>query len=646
MKAKIIFVIIAIAAVGVVAFFIGRSTGHDHGGAGTAEAKTLYTCGMHPQVIQDKPGNCPICGMKLTLIKRSTGGATVADAGERKIKYYKSTMIPGEVNETPGKDSMGMGMVPVYEDEAAAAEASTISIDPVTIQNMGMRTGTVTRGPLRRVIRTVATIDYNEPALAEVTTKFKGWIEKLYVDATGQQVHQGEPLFEIYSPELYSAQIEYLLALRGAPATDPAGRAALLESARLKLKFFDISDEQIAELERTRQPKKTLRVGAPIDGFVTEKRAVEGMMAEAGMKLYRLADLGLVWVYAEVYEQDLPFIQLGQEALVSLSYLPDRQFRGRVTYIYPTVDEKTRTARVRMEFHNPGYLLKPGMFASVALRAELEPSTLLVPDMAILRSGEKNTVFVAFDGGRFEPRTVTLGPRAEDDMYQVLSGLNDGERVVTSGQFMLDSESQLREAIQKMLHPKKPGAAEAATHAGHGPQPPASATATGPASAAERHAYVCPMPEHVSIEYQHPGKCPLCGMILVPVSAVALAKMQPGGKVEYYTCPMPEHGDVKLDQPGKCPKCGMTLIPVMPKPAPPADAHAGHGAPVPVPSPLYTCPMKEHADVVSDQPGQCPKCEMKLVESSKVKHAKLAEENWRKQHPTPVPAPAAPQHQH
>jgi membrane fusion protein, copper/silver efflux system len=642
MRAKIIFVIFGIAAVGIGAFFIGRSTGHKHAAAGESpqEAKTLYTCGMHPNVIQDQPGNCPICGMKLTLIKRSTGGAPAAGSGERKLKYYKSTMIPGEVRETPGKDSMGMDMVPVYEDEAAAADAATISIDPVTIQNMGIRAATVTRGPLRRVIRTVGTIDYNEPALADVTTKFRGWIEKLYVDATGKQVHRGEPLFEIYSPELYSAQTEYLLALRGAPATDPEGRNAMLESARLKLKFFDISDEQVAELEKTRQPTKTLRVAAPIDGFVTEKMVVEGMMTEAGMRLYRLADLGLVWVYAEVYEQDLPFIQLGQEALVTLSYLSDRQFRGRVTYIYPTVDEKTRTARVRMEFHNPGYLLKPGMFASVQLRAELELSALLVPDMAILRSGEKNTVFVALDGGNFDPRTVTLGPRAEDDMYQVLSGLTDGERVVTSGQFMLDSESQLREAIQKMLHPKKPGETEVAAHAGHGTQPEASAAAE-PSSAVEPHTYVCPMPEHVSIEYQHPGKCPLCAMTLVPVSAEALAKMQPGGKVEYYTCPMPEHSDVKLDKPGKCPKCDMTLIPVMPKPAPLADTHAEHSAAAPVPSPLYTCPMEEHADVVSDKPGQCPKCEMKLVETSKVKHAKLAEDNWRKQHPAP-----APQHQH
>jgi RND family efflux transporter MFP subunit len=576
MKSKLVFIIIGIVAVGG-AFFIGRSTGHKHAAGETAqEAKTLYTCGMHPQVIQDKPGNCPICGMKLTPLKRSTGGpAAPAASGERKIKYYKSTMIPGEVRESPGKDSMGMDMVAVYEDEAAAAEPATISIDPVTIQNMGMRTGVVTNGPLRRVIRTVGTIDYNEPALTDVTTKFKGWIEKLYVDATGQLVMKRDPLFEIYSPELWSAQTEYLIALRRASTADQDDRDAL-QSARLKLKYFDVPDEQIAELERTRQPTKTLRIVAPQDGFVIHKRVVEGQMVDSGMMIYRLADLGLVWVYAEVYEQDLPFIQLGQEALVRLSYLPDRQFRGRVTYVYPTVDEKTRTARVRMEFHNPGYLLKPGMFASVELRAELEPSALLVPNMAVLRSGEKNTVFVALDGGKFDPRTVTLGPRAEDDMYQVLSGLKEGERVVTSGQFMLDSESQLREAIQKMLHPEKPGEAEAATRAGHGAQTAAAMAATETSSGAEPHTYVCPMPEHVSIEYEHPGKCPLCGMALVPVSASVLAKMQPGGKVEYYTCPMPEHGDVKLDKPGKCPRCGMTLIPVMESPPQPDTTKREH----------------------------------------------------------------------
>ena len=176
-------------------------------------------------------------------------------------------------------------------------------------------------------------------------------------------------------------------------------------------------------------------------------------MVDAGMKLYRLADLGIVWVYAQIYEQDLPYVQLGQEAVVKLSSLPDREFRGRVTYIYPNVDEKTRTARVRMEFENPGYFLKPGMFVSVQINAELEPSALLVPDSAVLRSGEKNTVFVALDGGKFEPRTVALGPEAENDLYRGHQRVEEGERVVTSGQFMLDSESQLREAIEKMREP-------------------------------------------------------------------------------------------------------------------------------------------------------------------------------------------------
>jgi hypothetical protein len=382
-------------------------------------------------------------------------------------------------------------------------------------------------------------------------------------------VHRGDPLFEIYSPELYSAQREYLLSLE--EGTNVLDGASLKGSAITKLKFFDISSEQIAELERTRVAKKALRVTAPRDGIVVEKMAVEGQMVDAGMKLYRLADLAIVWVLSQVYEQDLAFVQLGQEATVSLSYLPDRKFRGRVTYIYPTVDEKTRTARVRMEFHNPGYFLKPGMFATVELQVELESSTLLVPDMAVLRSGERNTVFVALAGGKFEPRTVTLGPRSENNMYQVLAGLNEGERVVTSGQFMLDSESQLREAIQKMLKPSERQSVGASERESEG----ASSTLSAP-NAPRSTTYICPMPEHVSLKYAKPGKCPLCGMALVPVSAELLAKIQPGGHIENYTCPMPEHSDVKLDKSGKCPRCGMTLIPVMELPRAPLTPTPEH----------------------------------------------------------------------
>ena len=505
--------------------------GDSNKGSQTA-AEQLYTCGMHPQVIQNKPGNCPICGMKLTPVRKQAAAPQAAASAERKIKFYKSTMNAGETSPGPAKDSMGMDMVPVYESEPGATDSQLITVDPVTIQNMNIHTATVTRGPLRHLVRTVGAIEYNEASLADVTTKFKGWVEKLYVDTTGQLVMKGEPLFEIYSPELYSAQREYLLGLEG---TNAPGGSALKASALTKLKFFDISDEQIAELERTREPSKTLRILSPQDGFVIEKTVVGGQLADAGTKLYRLADLGLVWVQAQVYEQDLPYVKLGQEATVTISYLPDREFRGRVTYIYPSVDEKTRTARVRMEFHNPGYFLKPGMFATVQVLSELAPSALLVPNMAVLRSGEKNTVFIAREGGKLEPRTVTLGPQAENNTYQVLSGLDEGDRVVTSGQFLLDSESQLREAIQKMNSPQS---AVSTTHQGHAPM---EAAATNPqlrvpvTSLTNVVKYICPMPEHVSIEYDHPGKCPLCGMTLVPVGAATLSKIQPGGKLLYYT---------------------------------------------------------------------------------------------------------------
>jgi multidrug efflux pump subunit AcrA (membrane-fusion protein) len=569
---KTIFLFLLMAAVGTGVFMAGCSKEGEHGATATEESKTLYTCGMHPQVIQDHPGNCPICGMKLTPVRKqatpeSTSRSASAQAGERKIKYYKSTMMPGEVRQTPGKDSMGMDMVPVYEDQAVASESQSIAIDPVTIQNMDIRTAAVIRGPLRRTVRTVGVVEYNETTLGDVTTKFKGWIEKLDVNATGQLVMRGDPLFEIYSPDLYSAQVEYLL-VTSSPTNASSGAEGIRISALTKLKFYDISEGQIAELEKKRQPQKTMRILAPQDGFVVEKNVTEGQMVDAGMKIYRLADLGLVWVQADIYEQDLAYIKLGQEATVTLSSLPDREFRGRVTYIYPNVDEKTRTARVRMEFHNPGYFLKPGMFATVKVVSELEPSVLLIPDMAILRSGEKTTVFVALDGGKFDPRTVTLGPPAENDEYQVLSGVSEGERIVTSGQFMLDSESQLREAIQKMLEPTKPSKYETT-----GMSATPKTTNASPSTTLENVKYVCPMPEHISIEYDHPGNCPICGMTLVPVSQALLKDLLPGGKILYYTCPMPEDSEVRSDKPGKCPKCGMTLIPIFaPPPLPPAVA--------------------------------------------------------------------------
>lgn len=553
-----------------------------------AETKQLYTCGMHPSVIQDHPGNCPICGMKLTPIKSGAAGA--------------------------------------------AGNSAAIAVDAATQQNMNLRTAEVQSGPLRKTIRTVGTIDYNETALADVTTKFKGWIEKLNVDATGRLVHRGEPLFEIYSPELYNAEAELFLALSN--TNDPAA-AALRQSAVAKLKFFDVPDAQIAELEKTRVLRKTLPVDAPMSGFVIEKNVVQGQMVDAGMKLYRIADLGIVWVIAQVYEQDLPFVKLGQEAIVKVASLPDREFRGRVTFVYPTVDEKTRTAKVRLEFENPGYFLKPGMFVSAQIHAELAESVVLVPESAVLRSGARNTVFLALEGGKFEARNVTLGVEAENNFCEVINGLTAGERVVTSGQFLLDSESQLREAIEKMRGSTKPG--EGLGEPNVTTNSPVADGSRGHSShqtaTAEASVYVCPMPEHVSIIYDHAGKCPICDMTLVSVTHSLLQKIQPGGKVLYYTCPMPEHATVREDKPGKCPLCAMTLIPVMAQPEKPA--------PVALPE-LFTCPMASDVEIVSDKPDICPKCEMKLVPTSTVKHGKIAEANWLKQHPQGA-SPAATQ---
>jgi len=582
---RVTAVLAALLLLGAAAGLSLTGCGDDHDKDGQAKEEQFYTCGMHPQVIQNKPGNCPICGMKLTPVRKQGGAPGATAPGARKVKYYESTMNPGETSPIPARDSMGMDMAPIYETEDGGSDARIITVEPMTVQNMNIRTATVTRGPLRRVVRTVGVIEYNEPGLADVTTKFKGWVEQLYVNTTGQQVRRGEPLFEIYSPELYSAQREYVLALEG---TNAPGGAALKGSARTKLRFFDISDEQIAELERTREPRKTLRIVSPQDGFVVEKAVVAGQMVDPGMRLYRLADLGLVWVQAQVYEQDLAHVRLGQEATVTLSCLPDREFRGRVTYVYPDVDEKTRTARIRMEFHNPGFLLKPGMFATVRILSELAPSVLLVPGTAVLRSGERNTVFVALAEGRFEPRTVTLGPQAEDDTWQVLTGLCEGERIVTSGQFLLDSESQLREAIQKMSGPK--AAAPAASHEGHTAMP----ATTAPAAAQTN--------------------------------------------IINYTCPMTEHSDVLEPKPGKCPKCGMTLIPVMEQPKPVTQPLTLN----PQPFTLYTCPMASHADVVSGKPGECSRCGMELVPASTVEHRDIVEANWRKQHP---PA-AQPTHKH
>jgi len=410
-----------------------------------AAEQQLYTCGMHPQIIKTEPGDCPICGMKLQPIRASVANVTTAaPAGERKIKYYKSTMIAGEVSEKPGKDTMGMDLEPVYEDAATAGAA--ITVDAVTIQKMNLRTGLVTRGPVRRQIRTVGVVEFNERGLHDITTKYEGWIEKLYVNATWTAVKAGDPLFEIYSPELYNAELNYLVALKA----EGGGGGPLSQPALERLKLFDVTPAFLAELARTGEARRTYTFTAPSDGVVIEKMAVVGQMMKPGERVFRLADLSTVWLNAQIYEDDLAAVAPGRPVEVSATH-GNQHGHGTIEQILPQVQAETRTAVARIVLDNADGAWRPGMFADVRLATELAPSAVLVPDSAVLRSGERNTVFVALPGGQFAPREVKLGARTDDYRYEVLSGLAEGDRVVVSGQFMLDSESQLREAIQKML---------------------------------------------------------------------------------------------------------------------------------------------------------------------------------------------------
>jgi len=310
-------------------------------------------------------------------------------------------------------------------------------------QLIGVKFGTVEMRPLEKIIRTVGRVDYDERKVGIVSPKIGGWIEELYVNFTGKYVRQGEPLLTIYSPELVSAQEEYLIALRMAKAL--GDRDFLVESAKRRLKLWDISDEQIKALEQRGQLAKSLTLHSPFAGFVWERMAFKGMNVMPGMPLFKIADLSVVWVYADIYEYELPFIRLGQEASIQLSYLPQEYFTGKVLYIYPSLNPETRTAKVRFEFPNPDGKLRPEMYANVEIRVHLGKKPV-VPDGAIIDTGLKQIAIVDQGNGYFEPREVKVGAKV-DGYYEILNGLKVGERVVTSANFLIDSESKFKEAV-------------------------------------------------------------------------------------------------------------------------------------------------------------------------------------------------------
>lgn len=375
------------------------------------------------------------------------------------IKYWVAPMDPTYIRNEPGKSPMGMDLVPMYEEEGGEKlPVSTIKIDPVTAQNMGVRTAKVKRMALNKSIRALGTVTYDETKIYAVNLKFDGWIEKLYVNFIGESVRKGQPLFDIYSPELVTAQEEYLLAqaqfksLSGSIySTVRENSERLLQAARQRLQHWDLDAKQIASLEKSDRVRKTLTIYSPASGVVIRKVAVDGHFVKAGMHQYEIADLSNVWVDAEVYEYELPFIRKGQPVTMELSYLPGKLFTGTVLFIYPFLNPETRTVKLRLSFDNSENILKPDMYANVYIESMIDSAALIVPQEAVIDSGVRKVVFVDRGEGKFEPRPVKLGLEGEDNSFQVLEGLSEGEQIVVSAQFMFDSESRLREAIQKML---------------------------------------------------------------------------------------------------------------------------------------------------------------------------------------------------
>lgn len=377
-------------------------------------------------------------------------------------------MTPAEmaVMGAPGQDISGDGMTP--EEMArmsvpAAASGGDLDVAPERLQSIGVRFERATRRSLDRDIRTVGRVAIDERRLARVNLKIEGWIDQLYVNTTGQVVSRGQPLLSLYSPELVATQEEYLLALRSVKALGGSefpevaeGSKSMLEAARRRLQLWDIEDSHVRELERSGRILKTLPIHAPLSGTVIEKMAVAGMRVMPGEDLYVIADLSHVWILADIYEYELPFIEAGQIAGITLSYDPATSMPGRLTFIYPTLDRDTRTASVRFEMDNPGGKLKPDMYVNVALTVPLG-ERLIVPKDAVLESGERRVIFVRRGGGKLAWREVKIGARA-GDWVEIVDGLSEGEEVVTSANFLIDSESQVKGAMAGMAGMEAPGA--------------------------------------------------------------------------------------------------------------------------------------------------------------------------------------------
>lgn len=442
--------------------FRGPIGGHNaHSSSNGAEAQ-LWTCGMHPNVIQDEPGTCPICQMDLVPLRHEPTPADTEKVAPVWTCPMHNVISEPEAGECP---ICGMDLVPVAAADAhaehggrsAAEDGPEVTIDRSMVQKMNVRFAEVERRDLKRRISTVGNLDYDEERMVSVTTRYSGFIEKVFVNHVGQPVRRGDPLFEVYSPELVQTQRELISAVSYAkrfdrPSADVRARAeALVEAARTRLEYWEIPVDRVAEIEATGKIHRTLTVFSPSDGVVMQRmHGLDGMAIRPGMELLHIVDLRSLWLRAEVFEHQLPWLGIGSMAEVTFDYMPGEAFSGRVRYIEPEVSPETRTVTLTLEVPNASGKLRVGMFATVNFAPMETADALTIPSQAVIRSGTRNIAVVDLGMGRFAPREVVLGAEA-DGFVEVVDGLSDGDRIVVSAQFLIDSESNLRAAIGSLL---------------------------------------------------------------------------------------------------------------------------------------------------------------------------------------------------
>ena len=394
-----------------------------------------YICPMHPQIVRDVPGSCPICGMDLVQVEAEEESD---QGGERKIMYYRHPHNPEITSDKPMKDEMGMDFVPIYDDGGGPS----VKISPVVENNMGVRTASATRDKLWRRVDTVGYVDFDENYISHIHLRTKGWIEKLYVKSEGERVTKGQLLFEVYAPDLVNAQEEYVQALN-------SGHKRLIKASKARLLALGISEQQISEVQKNKQVSQYVRIYALQDGIIAKLSVRDGMFVTPQFEIMTLADLSSVWLLAEVFESQVDWVKVGQAAEVRLSYLPGQVWEGEVEYIYPSLNPKTRTLKARLQLDNPDEALKPNMFADVTIYGGAKTDIILIPREALIRTGQQERVILSEGDGRFRQRKVVAGIES-GDWVQIVSGLQPGDEVVTSGQFLIDSEASLKASLARM----------------------------------------------------------------------------------------------------------------------------------------------------------------------------------------------------